>query len=139
MKKVAAGLLYLALLSPGMTQPLSLTRVILFSENINGLQVNSTLTDNGMIFYQSFLNFWREKSGNEKFNIEIAERSSKRRGSQISISSGQKIIFFGALPIQRDRIRLLSEQAADTCYANLITLSLPFAEPKDVDVAEDEM
>lgn len=139
MKILATWLLCAAMLPPVFAQPLPLKQFRPFDDGINGLLVNSVITAEGMIFYQSFLNVWREKSGVDKFNIEIAERSSRRRGNQIYISFGQKRIFFSALPIQRDRIRLLGEQAADACYANLITLSLPFKESKDPDISEDEV
>lgn len=139
MRILAIWLLYAAMLPPALAQAFSLKQVILLNENIVRLQVNSTVTTDGMVFYQSFLNFWRDKSGIEKFTIDISERPSKRRGNQILIYSGQKLIFFSALPNKHDRIRLLSEQAADACYTNLITLSLPFNESRDLDIAEDEV
>lgn len=108
-------------------------------DGVEGLLVNSTVSANGMEFFLSFLNFWREKPGSDKYTIEIAESVSKRLGNQVWVSYGQRHVFFSALPIQRDRIRLLSEQAAETSYATLMTLSLPFSGIADPDVADDEL
>lgn len=101
--------------------------------------MNSTLSTEGMAFFSNFLDFWREKPGSDKYTIEIAERASKRLGNQVWVSFGQKRVFFSALPFQRDRIRPLSEQAAEASYAALITLSLPFSGAADPDVADDEL
>lgn len=92
-----------------------------------------------MAFFLNFLNFWREKPGSESYTIEIAERASRRLGNQVWVSFGQKRLFSSALPFQRDRIRLLSEQAADTSYSALMALSLPFTGAADTDMAEDEL
>ena len=109
------------------------------TDAVGGLLVNSTVSADGMAFFLNFLNFWREKPGSESYTIEIAERASKRLGNQVWVSFGQKRLFSSALPFQRDRIRLLSEQAADTSYSALIALSLPFTGAADPDVAEDEL
>ncbi len=91
-----------------------------------------------MVFFLSFLDAWREKPGSDKYTIDIAENVSKRLGNQVWIYFGQKRLFSGVLPMQRDRIRLLAEQAAETSYAALITLSLPFSEAIDPDVLADD-
>jgi hypothetical protein len=104
-----------------------------------GLLVNSTVSANGQIFFLNFLDFWREKSGSSKYSIEVAERTSKRWGNQVWISYGQKRLFFSALPFKTDRLRALSEQAAEVSFAALISLSLPFSGTVDPDVAEDEI
>jgi hypothetical protein len=54
------------------------------------------------------------------------------------VSFGQKRVFFSALPIQRDRIRPISEKAAETSYEALQTLVLPFGSVLDPDLADDE-
>ena len=87
----------------------------------------------------NFLDFWREKPGSDKYTIEIAESSSKRMGNQVWVTYGQKRVFFSALPIQRDRIRSISERAAETSYEALKTLVLPFGSVLDPDVADDEL
>jgi hypothetical protein len=126
------------LLSPGFSQA-QLKPEVAPKDGVEGLLVNSTVSADGMAFFLSFLNFWREKPGSDKYTIEIAESVSKRLGNQVWVSYGQRRIFFSALPIQRDRIRLLSEQAAETSYATLMTLSLPFSGIADPDVADDEL
>ena len=125
MKKCAAAFFLATLLTPVFAQGL--------------LAKPSTVSADGMAFFLGFLDFWREKPGSDKYTIEIAERASKRLGNQVWVSSGQKRVFFSALPYQRDRIRLLSEQAADTSYAALMALSLPFGGVADPDVADDEL
>lgn len=92
-----------------------------------------------MVFFLHFLDVWREKPGSEKYSIEVAERTSKRWGNQVWISFGQKRVFFSALPFQRERIRPLSEQAADISFAALISLALPLRGNADPDLAEDEL
>lgn len=134
----AGLLLAIVLQSTCFAQPL-LKPVSPPQDGVDGLVVNSTISANGMVFFLNFLDFWREKPGSDKYTIEIAESASKRLGNQVWISFGQKRVFFSALPFQRDRIRPLSEQAADTSYATLITLSLPFGGAADLDVAEDEL
>jgi len=104
-----------------------------------GLLVNSTYSANGHIFFLNFLDFWREKSGSSKYSIEVAERASKRWGSQVWISYGQKRLFFSALPFKTDQIRPLSEHAAEASFAALIALLLPFNGNSDPDIAEDEI
>lgn len=126
------------LLSPGFSQA-QLKPEVGPKDGVEGLLVNSTVSADGMAFFLSFLNFWREKPDSDKYTIEIAESVSKRLGNQVWVSYGQRRIFFSALPIQRDRIRLLSEQAAETSYATLMTISLPFSGIADPDVADDEL
>ena len=137
----ATGLLLATLLLPSLVLPQTLSSKpsTLSKDGIEGLVVNSTISASGMVFVLNFLDFWREKPGSDKYTIEIAESASQRQGNQVWVSSGQRRLFFSALPIQRDRIRLLSEQAADTSYAALIALSLPFGGVADPDLAEDEI
>lgn len=139
MKRWVAGLLLMALFTTVVAQTLPFKPSTLSKDGVEGLVVNSTISANGMVFFLSFLDFWREKPGSDKYTIEIAERASQRQGNQVWVSSGQRRFFFSALPIQRDRIRLLSEQAADTSYEALIVLSLPFGGVADPDLAEDEI
>ena len=139
MKAWATGLLLLALLSPVSGQSLLAKPSAPSKDGVEGLLVNSTVSADGMTFFLHFVDFWREKPGSDKYTIEIAERASKRLGNQIWVAAGQKRIFFSNLPFQRDRIRTLSEQAAETSYAAMITLSLPFGGEADPDVAEDEL
>ena len=139
MKRWVAGLLLMALFTTVVAQTLPFKPSTLPKDGVEGMVVNSTISANGMVFFLNFLDFWREKPGSDQYTIEIAESASQRQGNQIRISSGQRRLFFSALPIQRDRIRLLSEQAADTSYAALIALSLPFGGMADPDLAEDEI
>jgi hypothetical protein len=139
MKRWVTGLLLMTLLSTVVAQVLPLKPSTPSKDGVEGLVVNSTISANGMVFFLNFLDFWREKPGSDKYTIEIAESASKRLGNQVWISAGQKRVFFSVLPFQRDRIRPLSEQAADTSYAALIALQLPFGGATDPDVAEDEL
>lgn len=139
MKKCAAAFFLATLLTPVFAQGLLAKPSTSSKDGVEGLLVNSTVSADGMAFFLGFLDFWREKPGSDKYTIEIAERASKRLGNQVWVSSGQKRVFFSALPYQRDRIRLLSEQAADTSYAALMALSLPFGGVADPDVADDEL
>jgi hypothetical protein len=139
MKMRATGLLLLALLPPVFAQTPLAKPLAPSKDGVEGLLVNSTVSADGMAFFLSFVDAWREKPGSDKYTIEVAERASKRLGNQIWVAAGQKRIFFSNLPIQRDRIRTLGEQAAETGYAAMITLSLPFGGEVDPDVAEDEL
>lgn len=139
MKRRVAGLLLTALFTTVVAQTLPFKPSTLSKDGIEGLVVNSTTSASGMVFVLNFLDFWREKPGSDKYTIEIAESASQRQGNQVWVSFGQRRLFFSVLPIQRDRIRLFSEQAADTSYAALIALSLPFGGVADPDLAEDEI
>lgn len=133
------GLFLSALSSPILGQTSSRKPLIPPNDGVEGLSVNSTITVNGMAFFLNFLDFWREKPGSDKYSIEIGESLSRRLGNKVWVSFGQKRIFFSALPMQRDSIRPLSEQAADTTYAALIALSLPSEGGGDPDMDDDEI
>ena len=111
----------------------------LSKDGVESLLVNSTVSANGLDFFLSFVDFWREKPGFDKYNIEVAERSSRRQGSQVWIAYGQRQLFASGLPNKREGIRALAEQAAETSYATLMTLALPFSDAKDLDIAPDEL
>lgn len=140
MKNGAASLFLLAtLLAPVLAQTLPFKPSAPPKDGVEGLVVNSTISANGMAFFVNFLDFWRVKQDSEKYTIDIAESASKRLGNQVWVSFGQKRVFFSTLPIQRERIRMLSEQAADTSYEALKTLVLPFGTVLDPDMADDEL
>jgi hypothetical protein len=139
MNKWATAWLLAALLVPATAQTLPFKPSAASKDGVEGLVVNSTISANGMAFFVNFLDFWRVKQESEKYTIEIAESASKRLGNQVWVSFGQKRVFFSTLPIQRERIRMLSEQAADTTYEALKTLVLPFGSVLDPDVADDEL
>jgi hypothetical protein len=107
-------------------------------DGVEGLLVNSTISVNGMVFFLNFLDFWREKPGSDTYTMEIAESASKRLGNQVWVSFGQKRLFYSALPVQREKIRPLSEQAVETTYAALIALALPINLAVDPDIGNDE-
>lgn len=139
MNKWATGWLLAALLSPAIAQTLPFRPSALPKDGVEGLVVNSTISSNGMAFFLDFLDFWRVKQDSEKYTIDIAESASRRLGNQVWVSFGQKRVFFSTLPIQRERIRMLSEQAVDTTYEALKTLVLPFGTVLDPDVADNEL
>ena len=139
MTKWATSLLLAALLSPVFAQTLQSKPSTLPKDGVEGLLVNSTISANGMLFFLSFLDFWREKSDGDKYTLEIAENASKRYGNQVWVSFGQRRIFYSNLPIQKEKIRLLSQQAAESSYAEMATLSLPFSGLADPDLAQDEL
>lgn len=139
MKKWGASVLFATLLLQTFGCELAAKAASFPKDGVEGLVVNSTVSANGMSFFINFLDFWRDKQGSDKYTIEIAESVSKRLGNQVWVSFGQKRLFSSTLPIQRDRVRLISEQAAETCFTALITLSLPFSEEVDLDVADDEL
>jgi hypothetical protein len=131
--------LLVTLTTPVSAQTLAVKPSAAPKDGVEGLVVNSTISANGMAFFVSFLDFWRVKQDSEKYTLDIAESASKRLGNQVWVSFGQKRVFFSTLPIQRERIRLLSEQAADTSYEALKTLVLPFGTVLDTDMADDEL
>ena len=140
MRKVAlTGLWLTSLVSLAAAQTLPTKPATSSQDGVSGLVVNSTVSAAGMAFFLNFLDFWREMPGSDKYTIEIAENSSKRLGTQVWVNFGQKRVFFSALPIQRDRIRPISEKAAETSYEALKTLVLPFGSVLDPDVADDEL
>ncbi len=106
---------------------------------ISGLIVNMTRTPDGLDFYRSFLEFWREKPDSERYSLEIGERSSKRLGNQVWVMYGQKRVFTANLPFKLDKIRAVSEQAADTTHEALIAMALQLNAPRDPDIDGDEL
>lgn len=106
---------------------------------ISGLIVNMTRTPDGLDFYRSFLEFWREKPDSERYSLEIGERSSKRFGNQVWVMYGQKRVFMASLPFKLDKIKAVSEQAADASYEAMIGLALGINNAKDPDLAGDEL
>ena len=106
---------------------------------ISGLIVNMTRTPDGLDFYRSFLEFWREKPDSERYSLEIGERSSKRFGNQVWVMYGQKRVFITSLPYKLDKIKAVSEQAADASYEAMIGLALGINNAKDPDLAGDEL
>jgi hypothetical protein len=138
-KMVTTGLVCVALLSPVVGQTLPFNIATSPKDGVEGLVVNSTISATGMTFFLNFLDYWREKPGSDRYTIEIAESSSKRLGNQVWVTFGQKRVFFSALPIQRDRIRPISERAAESSYEALKILVLPFGSVLDPDVADDEL
>jgi len=133
------GLLLSALSSPVFGQTTTLKSWQLPRDGVEGLVVNATISTKGLAFYKNFLDFWREKPGYDKYNLEIGESLSRRQGNRVWVSSGQRRFVFTTLPTQSDFIRPLSEQAAETTYEALITLSLPFAGGRDPDLSDDEI
>jgi len=140
MKRRAFSIL-LATLAPASAwaQTLPLKPSALPKDGVEGLLVNSTISDSGLAFFLFFLDFWREKPNSDKYTLDISEGGSRRLGYQVQVNFGQSRMFSSGLPNQRDRIRLLSEQAADASYAALIVLSLPFGGVADPDIASDEL
>ena len=106
-------------------------------DGVNGLIVNMTHTADGINFYRSFLEFWREKPDSERYSLEIGERSSKRFGNQVWVMYGQKRVFTASLPYKLDKIKAVSEQAADASYEAMIGLTLGINNAKDPDLAGD--
>jgi hypothetical protein len=134
-----SGLIFSALVSSALAQAMPANSPKTSEMVSEGLLVNSTISTNGQIFFLNFLDFWREKPGSGRYSIEVAERASKRWGNQVWISYGQKRLFFSALPFKTDRIRSLSEQAADAGFAALMSFSLPMGSNTDPDLSGDEI
>ncbi|MBV5322362.1 MAG: hypothetical protein JZU60_00840 [Ilumatobacteraceae bacterium] len=108
-------------------------------DGVNGLIVNMTITADGLNFYRSFLEAWREKPDSEKYSLEIGERSSKRFGNQVWVMYGQNRVFLANLPYKIDKIKAVSEQGADASYEAMIGLALGINNAKDLDLAGDEL
>lgn len=108
------------------------------NDGVSGLVVNMTVSADGISFYTSFLEFWREKPNSDIYSLEIGERSSKRLGNQVWVAYGQNRIFSSNLPYKLDKIKTLGEQAADSSYEALLGLALQLSE-KDPDLAAEEL
>jgi curli production assembly/transport component CsgE len=133
------GLVLSALSSPVSGQTTTLKARQLAKDGVEGLVVNTTISIKGLAFYTNFLDFWREKPGYDKYSLEIGESLSRRQGNRVWVSFGQRRLVFTTLPTQSESIRILSEQAAETAYEAMITLSLPFAGGRDPDLSDDEI
>ncbi len=104
-----------------------------------GILINQTMSAAGLEFYRDFAEFWREKPDGESYTLDILERPSKRFGNQVAVEYGQKRLFVGALPNRIDRVRALAEQAVDSVYAEIISLSIPAASGAQSDLGRDEL
>ena len=124
---------------PASTQALPSAAPARAGDGVEGIIVNATITPNGQEFFRRFTEFWREKADGDTYNLDVVERPSRRSGNQISIAYGQRRVFVGYLPVKLDRVRALSEQAADAVHANIISLGLMSTMSSDPDVGTDEM
>ena len=107
------------------------------NDGVSGLVVNMTMSTDGINFYKSFLEFWREKPNSDVYSLEIGERSSKRFGNQVWVMYGQNRLFFSNLPYKLDKIKTVGEQAADVSYEAILGIALQLNE-KDIDLAAEE-
>jgi len=130
--------LLLATASLGAAAQDGAVRVLSSEDVISGILVNQTVSQQGWEFYRSFAEAWREKPDGEKFTLEINERFSRRSGNLIWITNGPRRLFVGALPYKLDKVRPFAEQAADTSYANMLSLMLPLEGGPDLDLGRDE-
>ena len=135
----ALTLVLLAISPPSSAQALPGAAPARAGDGVEGIIVNATITPNGQEFFRSFTEFWREKADGDSYSLDVLERPSRRSGNQISIAYGQKRVFLGYLPAKLDRVRALSEQAADATYANIITFGLMSTMSSDPDVGADEL
>ena len=133
------ALIMMAMAPPALPQVLPAAVPARAGDGVEGIIVNATITPNGQEFFRSFTEFWREKADGDTYNLDVVERPSRRSGNQISIAYGQKRVFLGYLPVKLDRVRALSEQAADAAYANIITVGLMSTMSVDPDVGADEL
>ena len=138
MKKLLLSLLFFVSL-PAFSQALKTQPSTPSKDGAEGLLVNTTLSSGGQLFFLSFVEHWREKRGSDKYTLEVAEQYSRRNGSFVWISFGQRQLFSSPLPIKLDRIRALGEQAAESSFAAIAALALPFSGEKDPDIALDEL
>ncbi len=104
-----------------------------------GIVVNQTFTSGGQEFYRRFTDYWREKPDFERHTLVIVERPSRRYGNQIMVNLGQRMVFFGSLPIKVDAIRTASAEAVEKAYANIIAATLRFGDSRDPDMGTEEL
>ena len=104
-----------------------------------GIVVNQTFTPGGQEFYRRFTDYWREKPDFERHTLVIVERPSRRYGNQIMVSLGQRMVFFGGLPIKAEAIRTASAEAVEKAYANIIAATLRFGDSRDPDMGNEEL
>lgn len=103
----------------------------------SGVVVAQTITPIGREFYDGFVAAWREKDGDSRFSIAIAEHPSARWGSQIFVNYGNRRLFQAFLPANRVRVREVAGMAADIVFQRIIESQVAqlFG---DADLAKDE-
>lgn len=109
------------------------------ADGVEGIVVNATISAAGQEFFRDFTELWREKPDGDTYNLSVMERPSRRLGNLIWVTFGEKRVYQGFLPVKLDRVRVLCEQAVETTYANLVTLSMMSGASSDPDVAPDEI
>lgn len=109
----------------------------LLRQDPSGVVVAQTITPIGREFYDGFVTAWREKDGDSRFSIAIAEHPSARWGSQIFVNYGSRRLFQAFLPANRARVREVAGMAADVVFQRIIESQVAqlFG---DADLAKDE-
>lgn len=105
-----------------------------------GVVTDGTISFIGQEFYREFVASWREQPQADQFSIDVQERPSARWGSLIWIEHGHRLLFRAFLsPGNRDRIRLVAQQATQMVYQQVIDDALARQLIADPDLAPDEM
>jgi curli production assembly/transport component CsgE len=107
-------------------------------DELRGIVTNQTLTPLGQEFYSRFNDFWREYPEFEEYSFVVAEKHSKRYGSQIVVTYRQQTLYTGNLPYRYGQIRAYSAEVADKVHTQIVGLSLRAAANRDPDIADDE-
>jgi hypothetical protein len=100
--------------------------------------INNMVTPNGHQFFQLFGLSWQESADVEAYSLSLVEVTSRRRGSQVFIYAGNRLLFSGGLPFKSSQLKLVVDQALEAINTRLISDAIE-AGGADIDLGKEEL
>jgi len=108
------------------------------TDGIAGMLINNMVTPNGHQFFQLFGLSWLESADAEAYSLNLVEVTSRRRGSQVFIYAGNRLLFSGGLPYKSSQLKLVVDQALEAIGTRLISSAME-AGSADSDLGKEEL
>jgi len=108
------------------------------TDGIAGMLINNMVTPNGHQFFQLFGLSWQESADVEAYSLSLVEVTSRRRGSQVFIYAGNRLLFSGGLPYKSSQLKLVVDQALEAIGTRLISSAME-AGSADSDLGKEEL
>jgi len=108
------------------------------TDGIAGMLINNMLTPNGHQFFQLFGLSWQESGDVEAYSLSLVEVTSRRRGSQVFIYAGNRLLFSGGLPLKSSQLKLVVDQALEAINTRPISDAME-AGSDDIDLGKEEL
>jgi hypothetical protein len=108
------------------------------TDGIAGMVINNMVTPNGHQFFQLFGLSWQERGDVEAYSLSLVEVTSRRRGSQVFIYAGNRLLFSGGLPFKSSQLKLVVDQALEAINTRPISDAME-AGSVDIDLGKEEL